>query len=158
MTANTKLGKVKNVTALLSGFGLAILVTGIPARATPRQEAGTAHMEKAKISQGDNIFLDVAVDKASNFAGIIYVRVNPDGIPNDRIDLGCRLAASQTHCTANGTIPLDAKLGKWVISQITFTPDTGEPKRLMEHGDSSFEVVAHGDIVLPNSATVSDIK
>jgi|ERR1700722_2905581 hypothetical protein len=158
MAATKEVGKTKSVVVLLFGFALAMLVTGIPARATPGQETGTARMEKAKIKQGDNITMDVAVDKASNFGGMIYARIHPDGVPTDRIDLGCRLAVSQTHCTANGTIPLGAKLGKWVISQITFTPDTGEPKVLMEHGDSSFEVVAHGDLVLPNSATVSDIK
>jgi len=149
---------MKNIATLLVLFVSGMYVSGIPARATPGQEAGTTHVEKAKITQGDNILVDVTVDKASNFAGMIYVRVYPDGVPNDRIDLGCRLGTSQTHCTANGTIPLSGKLGKWVISQITFTPDTGEPKQLTEHGDSSFEVVAHGNIVLPDSATVTDIK
>ncbi len=158
MSAKTRMGKVKDVVALLFGFGLAMLVTGIPARATPVQEAGTAHMEKAKVTQGDNIFMEVALDKAPNRDGVIYVRVIPDGTPGGAIDLSCGLGASQTKCQASARMPLDAKLGKWIISQITFTPVSGEPKRLMEHGDSSFEVVAHGDIVLPDSATVSDIK
>jgi hypothetical protein len=115
-------------------------------------------MEKAKVIQGDNIFMDVTLDKAPNRDGVIYVRVIPDGTPGGAFDLSCGLGASQTKCEASARMALDAKLGKWIISQITFTPVSGEPKRLMEHGDSSFEVVAHGDIVLPDSATVSDIK
>jgi hypothetical protein len=115
-------------------------------------------MEKAKVTQGDNVFMDVALDKPSNLAGVIYVRVIPDGTPSAAIDLGCGLEAKRTQCTASQRMPLESKLGKWVVSQITFTPVSGEPKRLTEHGDLSFEVVPHAAIVLPDSATVSDIK
>jgi hypothetical protein len=152
------MGKRKYAATFVFGLAVVILVTVMPARTTRGQEAGTAHMAKAKVTQGDNIFMDVALDKAPNRDGVIYVRVVPDGTPGGAIDLNCGLGASQTKCEASARMPLDAKLGKWIISQITFTPVSGEPKRLMEHGDSSFEVVAHGDIVLPDSATISDIK
>src|SRR5271154_6133081 len=102
--------------------------------------------------------MDVTLDKAPNRDGVISVRVIPDGVSNAPLDLTCGLGASQTKCQASARMPLDAKPGKWIISQISFMPITGEPKKLMEHGDSAFEVVAHGDIILPDSATVTDIK
>jgi hypothetical protein len=55
-------------------------------------------------------------------------------------------------------MPLDAKLGKWVIAEISFTALAGRPKVLTNHGDSSFEVNEHGKIIVPDSATISDIK
>jgi hypothetical protein len=84
---------------------------------------------------------------------------NADGIPNEGISLSCGLEPAQTKCKAVARMPLDAKVGKWTISEMTFSPIAGGvPKRLSKHGDSSFEVVAHGGIVLPDSATVSDIR
>jgi hypothetical protein len=149
---------MKKTMPFLMFIALATVLTGIASHTARGQEAGTAHMEKAKVTQGDNIFMDVALDKAPNRDGVIYVRVIPDGVSNAPLDLTCGLGASQTKCQASARMPLDARLGKWIISQISFMPISGEPKKLMEHGDSSFEVVAHGDIILPDSATISDIK
>jgi hypothetical protein len=158
MATKTGTEKIKNVAMLLVGFVLAMFVLAIPARTTPGQEASTAHMENVKVKQGDNLSMDLTLDKASNLAGSIVVKISPDGTPDKEINLGCGLEAGRTKCAASTRIPLDGKLGKWTISQIRFAPITGEPKLLTEHGDSSFEVTAHGEIVLPDSATVSDLK
>jgi len=140
-------------------FGLALaLATVISVHVSRAQEAGTAHMEKVKITQGDYVTMDVSLDKASNFGGSIGVTAMPDGAVNGGISLGCGLGKEQTRCTAGGRLPLDAKLGKWTISEITFAPVAGGAKVLAKHGDSSFEVVPHAPIVLPDSATVADIK
>ena len=115
------MGKRKYAATFVFGLAVGILFTVMPARTTQGQEAGTTHMAKAKVIQGDNIFMDVALDKAPNRDGVIYVRVIPDGTPGGAIDLSCGLGASQTKCEASARMPLDAKLGKWIISQITFT-------------------------------------
>ncbi|MGD0404604.1 MAG: hypothetical protein ABSB66_15575 [Candidatus Acidiferrales bacterium] len=149
---------MKNIVTLFVLVALVAFLTAIPVHTTPGQAVGTAHMQKAKVTQGDNISMDVTLDKPSNLAGSIGVKVSPDGSPNGNFTLGCGLEAGGTKCTASNRMPLDAKLGKWVISEITFAPISGSSKLLSEHGESSFEVVAHGAIILPDSATVSDIK
>jgi hypothetical protein len=148
---------MKTIVTLLLSAALGILIA-ISAHTTRGQAAGTAHLENAKITQGDTISMDVTLDKASNLPGVIRVIAFPEGAANGGVNLACGLNAAQTTCKAAAGMPLDAKLGKWFISRITFQPASGEPKLLSEHGDSSFEVVPHGEIVLPDSATVSDIK
>ena len=140
------------------GLTLGIFLAVIPAQTTRGQAVGTTHVGNAKVTQGDNMSMDVTLDKASNLAGSISVIAFPDGTVNAGVDLSCGLEPGRTTCTVSNRMPLDAKLGKWVISRITFTPISGVAKVLSDRGDSAFEVVAHGGIVLPDSATVSDIK
>ena len=112
-----------------------------------------------KVSQGSNVSMDVVVDKAANLNANIYVEAVPEGAAGGGITLSSGLPEGQTKCTASGGLPIDAKVGKWVITKILLRPlPGGEDKELSKHGDSSFEVVARGKIILPDSATISDIK
>jgi len=149
---------MKKIVALPLLFALGIFLTGIYGHAARGQTAGTAHIEKGKITQGDSMSMDVTLDKGSNLAGNVYVVAFPDGATNEGVTLSCGLNPTQTSCTATTRMPLEAKLGKWVISKISFAPISGDAKVLSQHGESSFEVVAHGPVVLPDGATVSDIK
>lgn len=149
---------MKNIATLILEFAIAIFVIGIPAHPARRQTSSTAHMGTTKVTQGDNVSITLVLDKASNLAGSIGVTTMPEGVVNGGLSLGCNVNPGQTQCTATSTMALDAKLGKWVVSGITFTPFAGQAKALAKHGDSLFEVVAHGEVILPDSATVSDIK
>jgi hypothetical protein len=148
----------KIVMSLVLATGISIL-SAVAVYTARGQAVGTAQMENGRVTQGDNMSVDVVLDKGSSIAGGIAVTAIPEGFPNERISLSCGLEPTQTECKATGRMPLDAKVGKWTISEIAFSPTAGgAPKRLSKHGDSSFEVVAHGRIVLPDSATVSDVK
>lgn len=131
---------------------------GIGAHTTSGQAAAAVRMENAKVTQGENMTMDVTVDPAPNLSGSIYVRVLPDGATNGGITLNCGVGSSQRSCTVGARMPLDAKVGRWVVSEIGFVPLAGAPKPLRQHGDSSFEVIEHGPIVLPDSGTISNIQ
>jgi hypothetical protein len=150
--------EMKNIATLLLLVALGVLAV-FSVRTTRGQTSGTTHMENAKVTQGDSATMVVVVDKASNRDGNVAVTALPNGSPNGGVTFSCFLQASQTQCKAMTTMPLEAKLGKWTIAEITFTPlPWGEVKVLSKHGNSTFDVDAHKGIVLPDSATVSDIK
>lgn len=149
---------MKKVMYLLLVVAVAGIVIGAVGHTARGQAAATAHMGNAKITQGDNMSVDVALDQGSNLDGSVDVEALPEGSTSNGVDLSCGIEAAQTKCQASARMPLDAKLGRWVISRIRFTPVSGQPKVLAEHGDVSFEVVPHGGIVLPDSATISNIK
>jgi hypothetical protein len=149
---------MKNIVTLVVVLVVAAILVAIPVHTTRGQAVVTTHVEKARVTQGDTMSMDVVLDKGSNLGGSVSVTAFPDGAVNGGISLNCGLGPDHTQCKATTLMPLEAKLGKWVISEIAFTPGGGAAKSLGKHRDSSFEVVAHGDIVLPDSATVSDIK
>lgn len=143
---------------IITGITLAAFLVALPAFMARGQSNGTAQMSTAKVAQGKQVSMDVTVDKAANVGARIYVDVSPEGSQN-QFQLWCQLPAGQVKCSAANTLPVDAKLGKWVISAITFAPDQGGGQTLLsKHGNLSFEVVAGEKIVSPDSATVSDIK
>lgn len=149
---------MKNIATLSVFVVFGALLTGISSHTTRGQASTTTRMMNAKIPQGDNVSMDLTLDKAPNVAGSVGVTAFPEGAVNGGISMGCNVVPGHTQCTAGTTLPFDAKLGKWVISGITFTPFAGTAKTLAKHGDTSFEVVAHGDLILPDGATVTDIK
>jgi hypothetical protein len=149
---------MKNIATLSVLVVLEVLITGIPAHTTRGQTSTMTRMLNAKIPQGDNVSMDLTLDKAPNVAGSVGVTAFPEGAVNGGLSMGCNVVPGHTQCRAATTLPFDAKLGKWVISEITFTPFAGTAKTLAKHGDTSFEVVAHGELVLPDGTTVSDIK
>jgi hypothetical protein len=149
---------MKKATYLLPVVAAAVILHGAVGHALRGQAAATTHMGDPKITQGDNMSVDVTLDQGANLYGTVYILAFPDGSTDNGIGLSCSVPASQTKCQAISRMPLDARLGKWVITKITFTPLSGQPKVLTEHGGVSFEVVPHSEIVLPDSATISDIK
>jgi hypothetical protein len=149
---------MKKAIYVLPVVAAVVLLHGAVGYAVHGQAAATTHMGNPKITQGDNMSVDVTLDQGANLDGSVYVQAFPDGSTDNGVGLGCGVEASQTKCQAGARMPLDAKLGKWVIAKITFTPVSGQPKVLTEHGDASFEVVPHSGIVLPDSATISNIK
>jgi hypothetical protein len=149
---------MKNIVMLVVLVAVAVFLAAIPVHTTRGQAVATTHVENAKVTQGDNMSMDVVLDKGSNLTGSVSVTAFPDGAVNGGISLNCGLGPDHTQCKATTLMPLEAKLGKWVISEITFTPAGGAAKSLGKHGDSSFEVIAHGAVILPDTATVSDIK
>jgi hypothetical protein len=150
---------MKKIKTILVLIPLATALVGIAIHTTRGQASGTTHMEKTRVMQGEYPTMDVVLDKASNRPGSVSVTALPEGMTNGGVTFSCGLPVSQTQCKASTSMPLDAKIGKWNIDTITFTPaPSGSVKVLGKHGESSFEVVAHDEIVLPDSATVSDIK
>jgi hypothetical protein len=149
---------MKNIATLSVLVVFGGMLTGISSHTTRGQASTTTRMLNAKIPQGDNISMDLTLDRAPNVSGSIGVTAFPEGAVNGGISMGCNITSGSAKCTAGVSVPLDAKLGKWVISEITFKPYAGTAKTLAKHGDTSFEVVAHGQLILPDGATVSDIK
>jgi len=141
----------------LVGVALGALIFGIVVHAG-RAQVATTNVRANEIRQGDILNMDVSVDRAPNFDGTLSVRVSPEG-DNDPLTLSCNLSKDATTCQMGNRIPLEAKVGKWTIRKITFQTLAQAPeKELAKSGDLSFRVVSHGDVILPNSATVSGIK
>jgi hypothetical protein len=148
----------KQMRKFIVGVSLGAVILVLFAHVVRGQISGTAQMTNSKVTQGDNMAMKVLLDRASNRDGSIGVTVFPEGATNGGLGLSCGLASGQDSCQATARMPLDAKLGRWVVAEIAFTPVSGQEKTLLKHGDLSFQVVAHGEIVLPESATISDIK
>jgi hypothetical protein len=141
----------------ISGLGLAVLMFALLAHISRGQSAST-NLKSIEIKQGDILNLDVTVEKAPNVDGRIFVDAGPDGGPAE-ITLRCNLDRDSTKCQAGERLPLDAKVGKWVVTKISFQPlAPAPPKELTKHGELSFQVFARRDVFLPESATISDIK
>ena len=141
----------------LAGVALGALIFGIVVH-IGRAQMATTNIKVKEIRQGDIINMEVSVDRAPNLDGTLNVRVGPDG-ENDQLTLRCGLSKDATKCQVGDRMPLDAKVGKWTIRKISFQTLAPAPeKELAKNGDMSFQVVSHGDVILPNSATVSDIK
>jgi hypothetical protein len=149
---------VKTIATMLLFVAPALFLAVVPARPARAQAAGTANMQNGKVTQGDNVTMDVTLDKVSTVAASIVVSALPEGRPTGGVNLSCTLDAGQNACNATARVPLNAAIGKWDISRITFTPVSGQEKVLSQNGHPSFEVVAHGEIVLPGTATISNIK
>jgi len=145
------------VRRLVPGLALGAVIFAIAVRLSGGQ-AATANFKAREIRQGDNIDMDVSVDRAPSVDGTIYVHVGPEG-GADQLTLSCGLNKESTRCQASNRVPLDAKLGNWTIIRISFQPLASSPEKdLAKNGDLSFQVVPHGSVTLPDSATVSDIK
>jgi len=142
----------------IAGVILGALVFGIVVHVS-RGQAATANVKAKEIRQGDIINVDVSVDRAPSLDGRLFVHVGPDG-GEAILTLVCNLSKDATKCQTGDRMPLDAKLGKWTIGKIGFqaSAPSSEKMLILKNGDLSFQVVPHGEVVLPNSATVSDIK
>jgi len=141
----------------VSGVVLGAAIFGIVAHVSPGQVA-TAEVKVKVIRQGDILNMDVSVDRAPNLDGTLSVLVGPDG-DEAQVRLNCSLNKDTTKCQVGNRIPLDAKLGKWAIKKITFQALAPSPeKELRKSGDLSFQIVPHRDLIIPDSATVSNIE
>ncbi len=140
------------------GVILSALIFGIVVHVSRGQATATANLQAQKIRQGDVINMDVSVDRPPNLDGKLFVRVGPDG-GDAQVTLDCNLNKDAAKCQVGNRMPLDAKPGKWTIKSISFQTLAPSPeKALTKNGDLSFQVISREDVILPNSATVSDIK
>ena len=141
----------------VSGIILGAAVFAIVANVS-RGQVATAEVKTKEIRQGDTLSMDVSVDRAPNLDGRILVRISPDG-GGLQIEMNCTLNRDETKCQTGTRLPLDAKLGKWVIKAISFQSFAQAPeKELAKSGSLFFQVTQHQEIILPNKATVSDLK
>ena len=77
----------------------------------------------------------------------------------ESLGLGCNLAKGMTKCEAEQSLSLETRLGKWTIKSIIFQANAGStPKELVRSGDLSFQVIPHGEIVLPEKVTVLELE
>lgn len=141
----------------IAGAILGALIFGVVVHVS-RGQVATANLQVQKIRQGDVINMGVSVDRPPNLDGRLFVRVGPDG-GDAQVTLDCNLNKDATKCQVGNRMPLDAKPGKWTIKNITFQTLAPSPeKTLTSNGDLSFQVISRDDVILPNSATISDIK
>lgn len=142
----------------ISGLVLGAAIFGIVAHLC-RGQATTAEVKAKDVRQGDDFWMDVSVDKAPNFDGTLNVWVSPDG-GGAPIELSGNLNKGMKTCQPHNRMPLNAKLGKWTINRITFQTfaQPQAEKELTKSGLTSFQVVPHGEVILPDGATVSDIR
>jgi hypothetical protein len=106
-----------------------------------------------QVKQGDIISITITLDKAPNFdGGPLSVSIAPvaGGIPP--IGTNTSLQRGEREISLHLRIPLDAPTGRWAVSEITFNGS-----KLELHGHSFFDVVPHGELVVPSSATISHI-
>jgi hypothetical protein len=141
----------------IAGIFVGALIFGIVVHIS-RGQTATANIKAKEIRQGDVLDVDVSVDRAPNLNGTLYITVAPDG-GGDQFPLTCGLEKDATKCSGNSRMPLEAKLGKWTITKISFQASApSSEKELKRNGVLSFQVVPHGELILPDRATVSDIK
>jgi hypothetical protein len=142
----------------ISGMLLGVMMFGIVVHVS-RGQVATAQIKKEDVQQGDTFFLDISLDRASNFDGSLTVFTSPeDGASS--FELSCGLAKDQKNCRVSNRVPLNAKLGKWDVKRIMFRTGAqpNSDQELAKKGDLSFRVVTHAEAVYPTSATVSDVQ
>jgi hypothetical protein len=146
-----------DMSKLIYGLVFGAAIFGIATHISQGQVA-TAEVKTKEIRQGDTLSMDVSVDRAPNLDGRIVVRISPDG-GGLQIEMNCTLNRGETKCQTGTRLPLDAKLGKWMITAISFQSFAQAPVReLVKGGSLFFQVTQHQEIILPNNATVSDLK
>jgi hypothetical protein len=147
------------VKKLIGGIVFGVLVLGLAVRFSHGQEAATTRVENHGVKQGDTLNITVTVDKAPSLDGNLAVKAVPEDGSAGQLEPACRLNKGQNTCTATMMLQLNTKTGSWKISQITFQPLTATDSTVLStHGDLSFRVTAHGQILLPEDATVTGIN
>jgi hypothetical protein len=147
----------------MRGIALGSLVVlvglGFGVHAVRGQSAATAQMANHKVEQGKSVNIELELNKSSNVDAWIFIMVAPEGLPNQIMQVRAFLPAGQTKCTGTNPLPVDAKLGKWMVSSITFAPQAGGgQKELNKNGALSFDVIPGSNVVDPEKVTVLDIK
>jgi hypothetical protein len=140
----------------MSGLFLGAVLLGIVVHVS-RGQVATTDLQTKGIHQGDNVSMIVSLDRPSNVAGVLTVHASSqDG---GLFSLACNLTNGASGCGMTNRLPLDAKTGKWSIKKITFQNvfASNSEKELTINGEMSFTVAAHGEIMYPQSATVSSI-
>jgi hypothetical protein len=133
-----------------------ILTCGI--RIAAKQSA-TAQVSKEAIRQGSTLKIAVTLDRGPNTDGVVLAEVAPIDANSQPLGMGTNVRKDQTTTTLELLLPLDAKLGKWVVKKISYRPaGTLDVKELTTSGDLSFEVSAHEEIIVPSAARVTQIK
>jgi len=142
----------------ISGLVLGAAIFGIVAHVC-RGQVTTAEVKVKDVRQGDDFWMDVSVDKTPNVDGTLNVWVSPDG-GGTQIELSGNLIKGMKTCQPHNRMPLDAKLGKWTINKITFRMfvQPQAEKEITKSGIMSFQVIEHGEVIRPGSATISDIR
>ena len=136
-------------TAVMLTFGIQIAA---------RQNA-SSQMSKEPIRQGSAIEITVTLDKASNTGGRVYAELTPDGEKSAAAGVQGATTKGQTSVSLRGTLTLEAKLGKWRITKMQYIPAAAQQGTdLALSGDLSFRVDPHEEIIVPPSATVTQIK
>jgi hypothetical protein len=139
----------------ISGIALGVILFGIVAH-TSKGQSATAQMKTKEVRQGDNLFIDVSVDRAPNFYGTVTLYVGQADSAESSIHLNCSLGKDKSTCQAGTTLAPDTKLGKWTVKKITFKSGLETSEEALKMNDEvSFHVVAHGEVINPRSATIN---
>ena len=135
---------------------LCIVLIGFAIRSSRGQQEATSQMP-SRVVQGGKIGALLSVDKAPNVGGALAAHATYRGNQQITIDMNCSLSKGETSCHSSAWVPVNAPVGEWTISSITFQPYSSSGVELTKHGDLSFRVDP-AQIELPSSATVSEIK
>src|ERR1700722_4464749 len=79
-----------------------------------KQDA-TVQMSKPPIRQGSMVQIVVTVNEVPNTNGRVYADVGPADETSPTPGFAAGIGKGQTEVTLTATLPLDAKLGKWVV-------------------------------------------
>jgi len=139
----------------ISGIALGVILFGIVVH-TSKGQGATAQMKTKEVRQGEDLSMDISVDRAPNFYGVVKVYVGPVESAESITQINCGLGKDQKTCQTRTTLPPDTKLGKWNVKKITFKSglETSE-EELKMNDEVSFHVVAHGEVIDPRSATIN---
>ena len=139
----------------ISGIALGAVLFGIVVH-TSKGQSATAQMKTKEIRQGGDLVMDISVDRAPNFYGTVTIYVGQADSAESSIHLNCSLGKDKSTCQAGTTLAPDTKLGKWTLKKITFKSGLETSEEALKMNDEvSFQVVAHGEVINPRSATIN---
>jgi hypothetical protein len=123
------------------------------------QQNASAQIGREPVKQGSALKVTVSLDKAPNHVGSLSIDVAAADDDSSKFALGDRWPEGQKTGSVGGTVPFNAKLGKWVVKKISYQAYAAQKATdLTTSGDLSFQVIAHDEIVAPSAATVTEIK
>ena len=107
-----------------------------------------------EVRQGEVIPFSITVKPAPNVSGSLSISMKSDTsemLTNGGVSIG----ANQTSIDSlNVTIPIDATIGKWTVTQVIFNPGPGGKAKNLNLEDMPSFVVTERKTVEPDSAMV----
>lgn len=117
----------------------------------PAQQSASVRLP-AEVKAGENVDLEITVDKAPNFNGGA-VQIWIQGTGHYSLQSSCEIAQGERSCHFSFQVPADASGGTWSVSKLMFYTGTRQID-LSFHGQS-FTVIPNSGLIFPSSAEVA---
>ncbi len=117
------------------------------------QEAASLQIGTPSIRQAEHVSFLVDLDEAPSVDGGTTIKFAPNGDLTKQIIVSTGISAGAKRAEPSTTIPLDAPIGTWKVTEISFQAN-GVVQHLTISGKRSFKVSKHEPLILPHSAVV----